>query len=618
MVWAAGAQTQFAVLAPLLTRSKFSSMKFYGGAVGGLKLGGWINAVVDCEFGDNRGIAALVIEGQANAIDVVRCSFEGNRGAGILVNGGTNVRIESNTIEGNGGPGVVANGVQALSMRSNYFEANLQHAINTTTGHSVSPAASMWPISGALASDVKQYNELAICADIVINGANTSTFTLAAPELSDVQPCWGVVLSGNSHCVDAVRCVKQNRNLSATVVAGVLLASAEGVVMQANTAGGCQEHYPTQQCVAVVGGNRSGVSLDMNVGWTSEFSGWELLGSHKQPTLKTDDGQSRTMNQLKGLPALLKPHLASNHGITAKDLENPGLMALWGEFARIAHSLPMCLMPWGPDELTMRTVIALASQHNASISVQYSPWYSPHIQPGCKVICAHCGPLPPDICDLRVTTNDTIELDFLRGRLANLTKLTAAANGPNSVKVSAAFLDVERFAYNHSSSTEWKVALTRKQDLIHDVIKSLAPDARIAQYGRGAVHRIVPDSIGIPNLQPDYAITAGGWMERPGRCWLLPVGVQGRRLHSLDVSDGSACSDASGFQSNSSKCNFSRDGGSNPDTLSWMRGRASVRRPQGRPHPITTTASIIPGCGAQSLTIQFTEPTCSVSLRTIM
>ena len=117
----AGKDTRYGLLAPLITRSKFSDLKFYGGSVGGFKIGGWINSIVDCRFGNIPGNAALVIEGQANAIDVVRCSFEGNLGAAILVNGADNVRLESNTIEGNGGPGVVANGVDALSLRSNYF-----------------------------------------------------------------------------------------------------------------------------------------------------------------------------------------------------------------------------------------------------------------------------------------------------------------------------------------------------------------------------------------------------------------------------------------------------------------------------------------------------------------
>ena len=138
--------------------------------------------------------------------------------------------------------------------------------------------AKMWPIA-----EVKAYSELAICADVVVNGAIASTFTLDAPQLSSEQPSTGVIMSGNSHCVDAVRCVKPGQNLSETVVAGVILASAKGVVMHANVATGCQEHYPTQRCAAVVGGNRSEVSLAMNEGWSAgEFRGWDLLGKPRK------------------------------------------------------------------------------------------------------------------------------------------------------------------------------------------------------------------------------------------------------------------------------------------------------------------------------------------------
>ena len=49
------------------------------------------------------------------------------------------------------------------------------------------------------------------------------------------------------------------------------------------------------------------------------------------------------VNQLVGLPSLPKPHYASNAAITAADLTSPGRWALWGEFARIAHSLPVSL-----------------------------------------------------------------------------------------------------------------------------------------------------------------------------------------------------------------------------------------------------------------------------------
>ena len=216
-------------------------------------------------------------------------------------------------------------------------------------------------------------------------------------------------------------------------------------------------------------------------------------------------------NPLVGLPALPKPHFASNGAIGAKDLANPGLMALWGEFARIAHSLPISLMAWGGDAATMEAVIALASLHNASINGQYSPWYSPNFQHGCKVICSSCGPLPPDICDPTITTNETQELDFLSQRLGNLTALAAAHKGPNPVTVSMVFLDGERFVYNHSSPPKWKAALTRKHNLIYDTIKGLAPDATVVQYGRCGTGRVVPDAIPIPNFKPDYPLSPSGW-----------------------------------------------------------------------------------------------------------
>ena len=241
--------------------------------------------------------------------------------------------------------------------------------------------------------------------------------------------------------------------------------------------------------------------------------------------LKSDDAQpalprSRPVpvsdgyvNQLTGLPALPKPHYASNSGIGAKDLANPGRMALWGEFARIAHSLPISLMGWGASAAEMQTVIALASQHNASISGEYSPWYSSHVEAGCKPICSTCGPLPAGVCDPTVTANETQELDILRDRLGNLTSLAAAHNGQHPVKVSLVFLDGERFVYNGTSSTAWKAALTRKHNLIYDLIKSLAPQATVVQYGRGGLTRTVPDSIPIPNFHPKpfYPISAHGW-----------------------------------------------------------------------------------------------------------
>jgi hypothetical protein len=77
--------------------------------------------------------------------------------------------------------------------------------------------------------------------------------------------------------------------------------------------------------------------------------------------------------------------------------------------------------------------------------------------------------------------------------------------------VSLVFLDGERFVYNASSPAAWRSALTRKHNLIYDLIKSLAPDATVVQYGRGELGRTVPDAIPLPNFHPSYPLTADGW-----------------------------------------------------------------------------------------------------------
>ena len=249
----------------------------------------------------------------------------------------------------------------------------------------------------------------------------------------------------------------------------------------------------------------------------SIMSGWLLLiACSRHIHVASGDGSapaaaSAVVNQLAGLPPLPKPHYASNSGITAEDVANPARMALWGDFARIAHTLPVSLMSWGADESTMAAVVALASQHNASLSGEYSPWYSANIQPGCTTVCSTCGPLPPNVCTPEPSANETQELDILRARLGNLTSIASAHAGAHPVRVSLIFLDGERFVYNASSSDVWRRALVRKHNLIYDLIKSLAPDATVVQYGRGELERAVPDAIALPNFHPSYPLTADGW-----------------------------------------------------------------------------------------------------------
>ena len=134
----------FALFAPLITRSRFVSVLFSGANVAGLFLGyGWCNAVLDCRAEEN--VIGFFFTTAANNINgtAVLCALhfrlpklklkrscccavidnilEGNHGIGIYITDGYQARIEGNVIEGNEGPGIVASSMNALTITGNYF-----------------------------------------------------------------------------------------------------------------------------------------------------------------------------------------------------------------------------------------------------------------------------------------------------------------------------------------------------------------------------------------------------------------------------------------------------------------------------------------------------------------
>ena len=87
---------------------------------------GWINDIVECGFA-GKSMVGLYLDFAVNSINVLDCMFEappGELGVGIVVNSGSMVRIEGNTLEGLAGPAIIANQVNSLAVRSNYFEGN--------------------------------------------------------------------------------------------------------------------------------------------------------------------------------------------------------------------------------------------------------------------------------------------------------------------------------------------------------------------------------------------------------------------------------------------------------------------------------------------------------------
>jgi hypothetical protein len=71
-------------------------------------------------------MVGVYVDFAANAINIIDSQLfeaaKGELGVGIIVNAGSMVRIEGNTIEEVAGPGAIANQVSALSVRENYFE----------------------------------------------------------------------------------------------------------------------------------------------------------------------------------------------------------------------------------------------------------------------------------------------------------------------------------------------------------------------------------------------------------------------------------------------------------------------------------------------------------------
>jgi hypothetical protein len=258
----------FAVFAPAITRSRFSTSEFNGGLIAGLYVGyGWINEIFQCKF-SGSGLVGLWFERQCNANNIIDSSFEGFDphnglpGIGLLLQGeGSSVRVEGNTFEGLGGPGIIANNINGLAVRSNYFEEN---NLNVSKYNFVEQAGKQ------LAS---------VCTDILINGDTSGSLALDAFAnrsrgmrivpgpivLSAQAPTLGVTISNNFHNPNSDQCV-------GNTFFGTFAAGVAGLVSEANTCVMCADSYKVRVCEAVGGNNKtlSKILVQQNVGFSSK------------------------------------------------------------------------------------------------------------------------------------------------------------------------------------------------------------------------------------------------------------------------------------------------------------------------------------------------------------
>lgn len=280
----------FSVQAAAMTRSKFHTVTANNAKLAGIYVGfGWINNFVECSFHSN-GLVALYIDVAVNAVNVLDCTFETNRGIGILVNYGAAVRIEGNCLESQGGPAIVANAVQALTIKGNYYEANLM-------GGHLPPTAGTGLISFVDSSGKPVH----VCADQVLNGEPWHGFHTGAPlVLSGAEPCQAVVIEGNYHNPGASLCGHRTQvAASGELFAGTLSVGAQDVAVRANRCGSClpPNCKNCKRCVTVTGVNASSLKSDVNSGWAAEAgTSWNLTA------LEADRPTSRAALSIAGPP----------------------------------------------------------------------------------------------------------------------------------------------------------------------------------------------------------------------------------------------------------------------------------------------------------------------------
>jgi hypothetical protein len=264
--------SNFSVHAASMTRSKFHGVSANNATFAGMYVGfGWTNQFVECAFHRN-GLVALYLNAAVNSVNVLDCTFESNRGIGILINYGAAVRVEGNTIESQGGPAILANAVEGLSIKSNYYEANLMGGhLPPTAGHGL---VSFVDTSG---------KHVEVCADHVLNGKTWHEFNspidaLIAGEplvLDDSNPCQGVVIEANYHNPGASLCGRPTVAAAAGVeFSGTAAYGAEAVAVRANRCGSCvpPSCKPAGACkicevIRMPGANASSLASDVNSGW---------------------------------------------------------------------------------------------------------------------------------------------------------------------------------------------------------------------------------------------------------------------------------------------------------------------------------------------------------------
>ena len=204
-----------------------------------------------------------------------------------------------------------------------------------------------------------------------------------------------------------------------------------------------------------------------------------------------DPAPAQWLNPLAGLPPLRRVHHSwpiCRDGVASLGCPTPidASNAAMADYARITHAFPLSVafggqweqpQPWSFNHSEMREAVKLCARGNASLSLNYSPWYA-YWEPHCK---SHCDP-----CS---RVGEAAEMSFYSGRLREIADSLAQANREigSHVTVGAVLLDAEKFLAGGYSNKTVKDAVIRKHNLMYDASKQAFPQAVIEQYSYGSM-----------------------------------------------------------------------------------------------------------------------------------
>ena len=211
------------------------------------------------------------------------------------------------------------------------------------------------------------------------------------------------------------------------------------------------------------------------------------------------DGET---NPFEDLPPLKKRYY-SDPEARAFNLTDPVIR----DYARIVGSLTLDVEfdRWEQDGQRVANAVEILAGVNGTLALYWTPWLfrTPGSDPPAPGVPPLPRPFPSDAPPTYRGPEEAIELASFTEQVSNVTATVAETNARlgSRVEISAVLFDQERFYVNESQplSSEWNLAIDRKNDLFYNASKRLLPNATVEWYYRGGYGRAAsPNGWAVP------------------------------------------------------------------------------------------------------------------------